>query len=283
MHKSSDPINKYRQRYSLAHLSALPLPPHELIDLAIATGYDLVGVRLLPPAPGIAFYPIMDDASQLKEVMARLADHPNIVWDVEVIRLTPNFKVDALEPAIACAQKIGARAVLVSAGPVEDPMELAQYFSDFCELAANWGLTANVEFMPWTPVPDLTAALALIKNAGSPANARVLADTIHVERSRTTLRDWAAVPETLIDYVQFCDAPAGVPETMDEILRQARYERLLPGEGGIDLLGFLRHLPVGRPIAVECWHQIRTPAVGFEAWARQALQATQNIVNTLSH
>ena len=51
----------------------------------------------------------------------------------------------------------------------------------------------------------------------------------------------------------------------------------------IDLLGFLRHLPVGRPIAVECWHHLRTPAMGFDAWASQALQATQNTVQALSH
>jgi sugar phosphate isomerase/epimerase len=137
--------------------------------------------------------------------------------------------------------------------------------------------------MPWTPVNDLLTAHALIKNAGTPSNARILADTIHVERSRTTLKDWAELPASLIDYVQFCDAPAGVPDNLEEILRQARYERLLPGEGGIDLLGFLRHLPVGRPIAVECWHHLRTPAMGFDAWARQALQATQNTVQALSH
>ena len=267
----------------MAHLTALPLPPHELIDLAIATGYDHVGVRLLPPAPGIAAYPIMDEPLMLKEVMARVAEHPQMVWDIEVIRLMPGMQVNTFESALACGQAMGARAVLVSAGPVEDPFELAHYFSEFCELAAKWGLTANLEFMPWTPVPDLLTAHALIKNAGTPSNARILADTIHVERSRTTLKDWAELPASLIDYVQFCDAPAGVPDTLEEILRQARYERLLPGEGGIDLLGFLRHLPVGRPIAVECWHHLRTPAMGFDAWARQALQATQNTVQALSH
>ena len=274
---------KIRQRYSLAHLTALPLPPHELIDLAISTGYDHVGVRLLPPAPGIAAYPIMDEPLMLKEVMARVAEHPQMVWDIEVIRLMPGMQVNTFESALACGQAMGARAVLVSAGPVEDPFELAQYFSEFCEFASKWGLTANLEFMPWTPIPDLLTAHALIKNAGSPSNARILADTIHVERSRTTLKDWAELPASLIDYVQFCDAPAGVPDTLEEILRQARYERLLPGEGGIDLQGFLRHLPVGRPIAVECWHHLRTPALGFEAWARQALQATQNLVHTFSH
>ena len=124
---------KIRQRYSLAHLTALPLPPHELIDLAIATGYDHVGVRLLAPAPGIAAYPIMDEPLMLKEVMARVAEHPQMVWDIEVIRLMPGMQVNTFASALACGQAMGARAVLVSAGPVEDPFELAHYFSDFCE------------------------------------------------------------------------------------------------------------------------------------------------------
>jgi len=93
---------KIGQRYSLAHLTALPLPPHELIDLAITIGYDHVGVRLLSPAPGIAAYPIMDEPSMLKEVMARVAEHPQMVWDVEVIRLMPGMQVNRFESALAC-------------------------------------------------------------------------------------------------------------------------------------------------------------------------------------
>jgi sugar phosphate isomerase/epimerase len=51
--------------------------------------------------------------------------------------------------------------------------------------------------------------------------------------------------------VQLCDAAAERPATMNEIIRQAREERLYPGEGGIDLSGLLRALPPGLPVSVE--------------------------------
>ena len=44
------------RKYSLSHLSALPLPPPQLIDIAAGAGYDCVGLRLVAPAPGIAYY-----------------------------------------------------------------------------------------------------------------------------------------------------------------------------------------------------------------------------------
>ena len=71
----------------------------------------------------------------------------------------------------------------------------------------------------------------------------MLADAIHYERSATTFDDIAALPREWLHYAQFCDAPAGIPDTMDEILRQARFERKLPGEGGIDLRGLMDVLP----------------------------------------
>jgi hypothetical protein len=38
---------------------------------------------------------------------------------------------------------------------------------------------------------------------------------------------------------------------MDEIRRQAREDRLMPGEGGLDLRGLLEALPPQLPISLE--------------------------------
>jgi len=38
--------------FSLAHLTSLNLSPAELIAVAARTGYQKVGLRLLPAAPG---------------------------------------------------------------------------------------------------------------------------------------------------------------------------------------------------------------------------------------
>ena len=38
---------------------------------------------------------------------------------------------------------------------------------------------------------------------------------------------------------------------MQEIIRQARGDRLFPGEGGLDLVGLLRALPADLPLSLE--------------------------------
>ena len=47
--------------FSLAALTVLELAPPALIDVAAACGYEQVGIRLLPAAPGGLAYPLMDD------------------------------------------------------------------------------------------------------------------------------------------------------------------------------------------------------------------------------
>jgi sugar phosphate isomerase/epimerase len=52
-------------------------------------------------------------------------------------------------------------------------------------------------------------------------------------------------------YAQICDAPAERPADLDTMLYHARYERLFPGEGGLDLAALLRALPRDLPLTVE--------------------------------
>ena len=269
-------LTPHSRKYSISHLSALPLAPPQLIDVAAAAGYDMVGIRMIAPAPGIACYPLMDDAQMLRETFARLSDTGLSVFDIEIVRITAEYKSSDWLPFLETGAKLGARAILV-VGADEDPARLAQSYGAFCAAAKPFGLTADLEFTPWTAVPDCAAAVRTIKAAGSPENAGVLVDAIHYERSATTFDDIAALPRNWLNYAQFCDAPAGIPDTMDEILRQARFERKLPGEGGIDLAGLVRTLPGDLPIAIEAWDQVRTPHLGFGDWARWAIVATKDI------
>lgn len=260
-------------RYSLAHLSAQRLPPVQLIEVAANAGYDHVGLRLLAPAPGIPAYPLMDDPAAMRDTLARLRDTGLSVWDIEIVRLNPDFRAAAFLPFLEVGARLGARAILVVAGDDRDTARLAQSYAEFCAAAQDFGLSANLEFTPWTAVPDAAAAVAMLRAAGTPANARILVDAIHVERSATTLDEVAALPVEWQNYAQFCDAPAGIPEDPAEILRQARYQRLLPGEGGIDLQGLLHALPQDIVLALETWDEQRTPALGYAEWATRALQS----------
>ena len=65
--------------------------------VAAETGYDLVGLRLLPAAAsGEADYPIMTDDRLLAEAAAAVRDSGIGVADVEIVRLKPETDVAGL-------------------------------------------------------------------------------------------------------------------------------------------------------------------------------------------
>jgi sugar phosphate isomerase/epimerase len=263
--------------FSLAHLTALSLPPPELVDVGGRAGYDFVGLRLLPATPGGRAYPLMDDAPMLRETLARMKDTGIAVFDLEIVRLDERFDAGKLLPFLDVGRRLGARAMLV-AGDDRDEARLAQSFAALCEAARPFGMAADIEFMPWTAVPNLSSAVRLVDGAGRPANAGILVDALHFARSRSHLPEIKALPRSWLHYSQICDAPAGIPPTDAELIHTARSERLLPGEGGIDLRALYDRLPADLPVAVEIPNDVRAPAMGFDEWSRQAIVAARKVL-----
>lgn len=262
--------------YSLAYLTTAPMPPPDAIVLALKLGYQAIGVRLAPAAPGGDFSPLIEDPALLRETIARVADTGVPIFDVEIARLNANFRIEQFYVLLETAGKLGARAILV-AGDDPDEQRLTHSYAAFCDAAAPYGLTADLEFMPWTAVSDAKTALRIVTGADRP-NGRILVDALHAARSSTTLADIAAIPTSRLSYGQLCDAPAEIPTTTEGLIHTARCARLLPGEGGIDLVGMVRTLPGDLPLSLEIPHAERLPLLGAEEWARQALAAAKRIV-----
>jgi len=262
--------------YSLAYLTQLDLPPARAVAIAARTGYAFVGLRLLPAAPGGVAHPLMDDPAGLADTLAAVADSGVGVFDLELIRLGPAFRAADYGSFFEVGARLGARAILV-AGDDPDAGRLTASFAALCEACAPFGLSADLEFMPWTSVPDASTALRVVTAAGQP-NGGILVDALHVARSRSSLADVAAIPRERLHYAQICDAPAAVPDTVEGLIRTARSARLLPGEGGIDLAGLFATLPPDLPVSVEVPNDARAPALGPEAWARQALAAARAVL-----
>ena len=82
-------------------------------------------------------------------------------------------------------------------------------------------------------------------------NAGLLIDAIHFDRAGSVASEISGVPAAWLRYAQICDAPAERPTDLDGLLHQARAERLLPGEGGLDLLSIFGALPRDTPVSVE--------------------------------
>jgi sugar phosphate isomerase/epimerase len=261
---------------SLAALTVLELTPPQIVSCAAEAGYSHVGIRLLPATPTEPHYDIIKDTPMLREIERRLADTGIQVLDVEIFRLRPDTRVGDYEAAVATAARLGARELLV-AGNDPDEARLTDTFARFCELAAGHGLGANLEFMPWTDAKDLAQGARIVGGAGR-ANAGLLIDPFHLSRSHSVIADLAAVPRTWLRFMQFCDVPAAVPPSMDEILAEARGARLFPGDGGLDLVGLLRALPRDLPLSVEIPMTELARTVGAVERARRALLATRRVL-----
>ena len=219
------------RKIGLAWLTVKELGPADQVSVAAQAGYSHVGLRLVPAVAGQPPLPHFDE----RETARRMADTGVQVLDVEVFRLSPETRVPEFEPILAAAARLRATDLLVH-GADADFQRLVDNFSRLCELAAKYRLNANLEPMPWVEVSTVMKARRVIDAAGH-RNAGVLVDAIHFFRANDSFGDLKGAP---LHYMQLCDAPKERPSDMDEIIRQARGDRLLPGEGGLDLRGLMR-------------------------------------------
>lgn len=262
--------------YSLAYLTAAPLASPEAVSLAAKLGYGAVGLRALPAAPGGSFDPLIEDKALVRETLRRLKDTGISVFDVEIIRIGADFRADAFKPFLEVCGELSARAVLV-AGDDTDEARLTANFAAFCAAAAPYGITADLEFMAWTAVKDAKSALRIVTAANQP-NGGILVDSLHTGRSTTTLDDLMAIPTSRLNYAQICDATPGTHFTDAELIHTARCERLLPGDGTIDLRGIFAALPATLPISIELPHDIQKALLGVEEWSRRGIVNAKAVI-----
>jgi sugar phosphate isomerase/epimerase len=258
--------------FSLAQLIWLSYAPPQIVALAAQTGYDCAGLRLLPASPNGMAYPLMNEPKMLRETLSVMHDTGIKIFDLEIIRIGPTFNTEEFKGFFEVGQRLDAKAILV-AGDDPDEARLTASFARLCEAARPFGLTCDLEFMPWTKVPDGKSALRIVQAADQP-NGGVLVDAIHFGRSETTLGDIASIPRNRLHYAQICDAPGPTPTTTDGLIYTARSERLLPGEGVVDIGGLFITLPADLPVSVEIPTESRAH-LGPEKWARECLAATK--------
>ena len=262
--------------FSLAHLTTLSLPPPEMIRIAARCGYSAVGLRLLRVTPDSPGYPLMTDKAMLRDTRAAMAETGVGVNDIEFVRITPDIDIAALAPFFAVGAELGARWAV--AAPYDPDLgRLADRFGALCDLAGRHGLGVVLEFFPWTEVHGVAGALAVVEAAGRD-NGAILVDTLHFDRCGDALSALDTVPPVRMPFVHVCDAPAERPTTLAGLLHHARAERLPPGEGGLDILGVLGHLPPGTPIALEVPMTALTQAAGSEAVARRVIEAARRLI-----
>lgn len=259
-------------QYSLAYLTVKDAAPDEAVRIAAEAGYQKVGLRLLPAGSESAF-PIMTDQALQRRVLNALAETGVGLADIEIARINDAYSNERFRSFLELGAKLGAAHVLV-AGDDTERTRLIDNYGRFCELAAEYALTADLEPMPWTAVKNVRDAMAVINSVSQP-NSAILIDALHFDRSDSSLEDLRAVPASKINYIQVCDGPHIESPTLEQLIFNARDERYLPGDGDIDLKAMLSALPSGKVISIEIPRTQAESRLSPLERAQEALARTQ--------
>ncbi|MVA22043.1 TIM barrel protein [Agrobacterium vitis] len=262
--------------YSLSYLTYLDLAPPHAVEVASKAGYDYLGLRLLPAVKGGVCHPLMDNPQMLAETLAIMRGTGVEVFDLEMIRLQADFNVEDYRSFFEIGQKLGARAVLI-AGDDEDRSRLIDSFAQVCEAAQPYRISAQLEFMPQTNVRNIKDAITVLEKSGG-NNCGIIFDSLHFARSGSTLDDLKSIPREWLAYAQICDGPEIGPDTIEGLNYAARHERLLPGDGELDLRQWFSLIPANIPISVEVPNDKQAPEYGALNWSRKALAMSKAIL-----
>jgi sugar phosphate isomerase/epimerase len=234
---------------SLAALTVLGLSPDEQIICAERTGYESVGLRLIPATPTEAHYPLLQDAPRIAKVKDLMRSTGIKVLDIEVFRLEPKTNINDFIPYLELGANLGSKNVLV-AGYDPDWSRMTENWMELCEISHSFGIKPHIEPMPWTHVKSYLDGVRLMQTATNDWGA-VLVDPIHFFRTGGSLDQLSSDHTSKAGYIQLSDAPVEIPGDIAEILRQAREDRLPPGEGELPLRVLLARFADHLPISLE--------------------------------
>lgn len=234
---------------SLAALTILDAGPIGQVYAAKEGGFSSVGLRLQPLLA--TDEAIVGDPEKEAALLKALAETGMKVLEIGVFPLKASTRVEDLAPVVAFSAKIGARYLVC---PIEDDDKARRVatFAAVCDLAAKYGMEALVEFNPYSGCRSLGEAAELARAAARP-NGKLLIDVLHLSRSGGSPEKARAIDPALVPLVHFCDAPPKPSDdrSVDELRKESRTARMLPGEGSLWLAELLDALSPDVAISVE--------------------------------
>ncbi|MFC5747868.1 sugar phosphate isomerase/epimerase family protein [Actinomadura rugatobispora] len=262
---------------------AARVPFRALLPAVAAAGFDAISLW-----PNVWRHALRRDGLTLAAMRSMLDDHGLGVADCDSCRdwipgpdgaalALPGPAADRREIFEVCAA-LGAGTVVAvhhgSGGLVLDRDAAA--FAALCDDAAEHGLRVALEFIPFTPVPDVATAWSLIDAAGRP-NGGMVFDVWHHVRSGAHDGLPDTVPAARIFTVQLADGPLEPPGP--DLEEEARSGRLPPGAGQMGLARLLRILRErGVRAAVGPELALPTHARPLEALIAEVAAATRSVL-----
>lgn len=238
------------QRLTLGYLT-LNAGPLETIDAAAAAGFKSVGIRISNRRVGEPYFAdVIGNPAMIGEIRARTHDHGLRLSNISAYHLYPDVTLDQMKAVIDTTVALGSRILVAHAyRPIDD--KLIDLFGRYTEYAAQADVRIAVEFMRYSYAKTLDQLTEWLDRAGQ-LNAGYLLDPLHFDRAGGSVKDIAKLDPNRIVFVQLCDAKRRHDDpTEEQLLHEARTERLPPGAGELPLYDYLDALPVDIEIEYE--------------------------------
>ena len=239
------------RQLTFGYLTLSDCPQTEIIDVAKASGFDSLGLRVEARRPGDGYpFTVVGNPSKLRDIKARLASTGMRLSNVNGKYLEPYTTIDDIKGLVDTAAELGCRHILAN-GYDDDEKRTTDNLAKLCELAQAAGkINIAVEFVPYQKISNLKQAYDMVKRTGM-SNAGLVPDPLHLSRSGGRPADFSGLDLSRVFYAQICDAPGQRPPTLDGCLTEARTGRLYPGEGGLPLFEYLDAMPADCELEIE--------------------------------
>lgn len=178
------------------------------------------------------------DPELARAVEKALKDHDMKLFDIELLRIREDLPTD-YRAAFEKGAQLGATQILTSVWTKDYSLAVDRYGA-FCEQAAEFGMTLNLEFPIVSEVTSLQTAMEIQDKVGAP-NLKILMDMIYVYKTGLTPEMIQAVDPSRFGVIHLCDWPKDMAGR--ELVEVVREGRVYCGEGVVDLKGILKVLP----------------------------------------
>lgn len=263
-------------KFSLAHLTVLGWSPVEMAYNAHLIGYDFISIRNINMGvKGERDFTISIGGERYYNLKEALNETGIGIHDIELARVVDGVDVSSYEAAFESGASLGAKGVISSVW-TDNKDFYTEQFAKLCDLAAQYGLTVNLEYVTWAGIWNLAGVRELLDTVKRP-NARIMVDTLHTYRSKVSLEEIAACPKGLFDMAHICDGPAEIPARTDKeaLVFTGRDARYYVGEGAIDIANMVKSLREDTVLSIELPHLERVAKYGYTEHARRCLAAAK--------
>jgi sugar phosphate isomerase/epimerase len=260
-------------QFSLAYLTVVNTPPAEMAYMAANAGYDFISLRPiymgLPEEPN---YSLATNPSLLRETRRAMRSSGIKLLDIELARIADGIDPIQYEAEMEVAAELGAKHVLSSIW-TDNHEAAVQKFAKLCDIAAQYDLTVDLEYVPIASVSDLAGAMEIL-NIVKCDNAGLMIDIHHFHRAHDSLDELKKIPKKMFHFAHLCDAPGIIPTDKEEMIRIVREARSYVGEGGIDVAGIVNSIPQV-PYSIELPNKEQSDLLGYEEFARRCLETAK--------